>query len=236
MKKLFIAVIGIALLSLSACKEEAGEGILNMRYATMINNQTLELDQVYELNGDSVYFTLINYYISDVEVMDKDGNTSIEIKDVALVDLAEPSTFEYNYTLEANAYKNPSFTVGLSDARNATDPSSYGSDHPMSLNRSMYWVMAQAYIYFKIEGFRINNGVNEPIVYHVGMNGFAQTKEKEQAFSINKDNTTTLITTLNMNDLFSNVDFATEPETHTMNNMPLAMKLMDNFVNAISVE
>ena len=87
-----------------------------------------------------------------------------------------------------------------------------------------------------MEGFRINNGVDEPLVYHVGMNGFAQTKLKEQAFSINKDNTTTIVTTLDMNDLFVNIDFDTEPETHTMNNMPLAMKMMNNFVNALSVD
>ena len=236
MKKLFIAVIGIALLSLSACKEEAGEGILNMKYATIINDENLELNKVYDLDGDSVYFTLINYYISDVEIMDKDGNSAIEVKDVTLIDLSDPTTFEFNYTLESDAYKNPSFTVGLTDDRNATDPSSYASDHPMSLNRSMYWLMSQAYIYFKVEGFRINNGVDEPLVYHVGMNGFAQTKLKEQAFSINKDNTTTIATTLDMNDLFVNIDFDTEPETHTMNNMPLAMKMMNNFVNALSVD
>ena len=63
MKKFFIAVIGIALVSLSACKEEAGEGVLNMKYATIINDENLELNKVYDLDGDSVYFTLINYYI-----------------------------------------------------------------------------------------------------------------------------------------------------------------------------
>ncbi len=236
MKKLFIAVIGIALVSLSACKEEAGEGVLNMKYATIINDENLELNKVYDLDGDSVYFTLINYYISDVEIMDKDGNAAIEVKDVTLVDLSDPTTFEFNYTLEADAYKNPSFTVGLTDNRNATDPSSYASNHPMSLNRSMYWLMAEAYIYLKVEGFRINNGIDEPLVYHVGMNGFAQTKLKEKAFSINKGNTTTIVTTLDMNDLFVNIDFDTEPETHTMNNMPLAMKMMNNFVNALSVD
>ena len=236
MKNLFIAVIGIALLSLSACKEEAGEGVLNMKYATIINDENLELNKVYDLDGDSVYFTLINYYISDVEIMDKDGNSAIEVKDVTLIDLSDPSTFEFNYTLEADAYKNPSFTVGLTDDRNATDPSSYASDHPMSLNRSMYWLMAEAYIYLKVEGFRINNGIDEPLVYHVGMNGFAQTKLKEKAFSINKGNTTTMVTTLDMNDLFVNIDFDTEPETHTMNKPSLARKMMNNFVNALSVD
>lgn len=236
MKKLFIAIVGIALLSLNACKEEAGEGVLTMKYATTINDETLELNKVYDMDGDSVYFTLINYYISDVEISDKDGNSAIAINDVALIDLSDPSTFEYSFNLEANAYKNPSFTVGLTDDRNATDPSSYASDHPMSLNRSMYWLMSQAYIYFKVEGFRIQNGVDEPLVYHVGMNGFSQTKVKEDAFSINDGNTTTIITTLDLNDLFSNIDFDTEPETHTMNNMPLAMKMMNNFVNALSVD
>ncbi|MEJ6694237.1 MAG: hypothetical protein QNK51_00225 [Chitinophagales bacterium] len=234
MKNYFLLIISIALLSIGACKEEQGEGDLNMKYAATLNGGNLELNQTYLLNGDSVYFTLIQYYICDASISDKDGITSLALKDVAFIDFSEPSSLDYNFTLDAAAYKNPTYTVGLSDERGATDPSSYASDHPMSLNRSMYWLMANAYVYFKIEGFRIKNGIDEPLVYHVGMDGFSQNKEVPQSFTINKGNSTTLITTLDLNEVFANINFTTEPETHTMNNMPLAQKLMNNFVNALT--
>jgi len=234
MKNYFLVIISALLISISACKEERGDGDLNLKYAATLNGGNLELNQTYLLNGDSVYFTLIQYYICDASISDKDGATSLDLKDVTFIDFSEPSSLDYNFTLDATAYKNLTYTVGLSDERGATDPSSYASDHPMSLNRSMYWLMANAYVYFKIEGFRIKNGIDEPLVYHVGMNGFAQNKEAAQSFTINKGNTTSLITTLNLNEVFANINFDTEPETHTMNNMPLAQKLMNNFVNALT--
>ena len=233
--RIFLLVFISALLfTVSSCKEEQGDGILNLKYAASLDGGNLELNQTYILNGDSVYFTLIQYYICDASISDKDGATSLDLSDVSFIDFSEPSSLDYNFTLDATAYKNLTYTVGLSDERGATDPSSYASDHPMSLNRSMYWLMANAYVYFKIEGFRIKNGVDEPLVYHVGMNGFAQNKEAPQSFTINKGNTTSLITTLDLNEVFANINFDTEPETHTMNNMPLAQKLMNNFVNALT--
>lgn len=235
MKNYVFAIMSIALLALSACKEETGEGVLNMKYTATVNNENLTLNKTYLMNGDSVYFTLIQYYVSDLTINDKDGNSAIDVMDVAFIDFAEPSSLEYNFNMEATAYKNPGFTIGLSDDRAASDPSSFASDHPMSLNSSMYWLMSNSYIYFKIEGFRLKNGLEEPIVYHVGLNGYARTREVENAFSVNDGNTTTIVTTLNLNDVFTNIDFDTEPETHTMNNMPLAQKMMNNFAAAISV-
>ncbi len=235
MKNIFFAIMSIALLSLTACSEEAGEGILTLKYAATVNSENLELNKTYVMDGDSVYFTLLQYYTSDIFIEDKDGTTETEIMDVSFIDFSEESSLEFSTTLEATAYKNPSYTVGLSDTRGAADPSSFGSDHPMSLNSSMFWIMSNSYIYFKIEGFRIKNGIEDPLVYHVGLTGYGENKQAQKAFSINDGNTTTLVTTLNLNEVFGNIDFDTEPETHQMNNMPLARKMMTNFANALSV-
>lgn len=236
MKNYFLAILSIAIVGLSSCtEEEVGEGTLTMKYETKINNTPLVLNQTYDMDGDMVYFTLVQYYVSGVSIQDKDATTTIELKDVELVDVSDESTLSFSKTLTSGAYKSPSFTLGLSDELNATDPSTYESDHPMSLSRSTYWLMANAYIYFKIEGFRTINGVDEPFVYHVGANGLYRDLMADQAVSINKDNTTTIVSSLDLNSVFSNVDFATESETHTGNNMPLAIKMMDNFANAISI-
>ena len=236
MKNIFYAIIAIAIFGLNSCKEEAGEGTLKMKYEAKVNNSNLELNKNYTINGDSVYFTMVKFYVSDVSIQDKDGIAAIEVKDVALVDFSNLSSTEFSYTLEAAAYKNPSFTVGLSDERNGTEPSSYASSSPLSLGTSMYWMMANSYIYFKIEGFRILNGVEAPLVYHVGLDGLGDSAGAQKGFSINNGNTTTVLTILDLDAVVATIDFDTESETHTTNNMPLAQKMMNNFVGALNVQ
>jgi hypothetical protein len=237
MKNIFYAIIAIAIFGLNSCKDEieAGEGTLVMKYEAKVNNSNLALNTDYTINGETVYFTTLKFYVSDVHIHDKDGANEFDLKDVALIDFSDESTTSFASTLASGAYKNPMYSVGLSTDLNASDPSSFASDHPMSLGNSMYWMMSNAYIYFKIEGFREVNGVDEPFVYHVGHMVLAQSKMVEKAFSINNGNTTTVLNTLDLNSVFANIDFDTESETHTMNNMPLANKMMSNFVNGISI-
>ena len=236
MKNLFFAILAIAIFSLNACtEEEAGEGTLVMKYEAKANNETLQFNTDYVIHGDTVYFTTLKFYVSDVHIHDQDGANMMEVKDVALIDFNDESSTSFSKTLASGAYKNPMYAVGLSTDRNASDPSTFDSDHPMSLGTSMYWMMSNAYIYFKIEGFRKQGGVDEPFVYHVGHMVLAQNKMGDNAFSINKGNTTTILNTLDLDSVFDNIDFDTESETHTMNNMPLANKMMTNFVEGISV-
>lgn len=133
-------------------------------------------------------------------------------------------------------YKNFTSLLGLSNELNATIPSQYTSSHPLGLDAANYWLMANSYIYLKIEGFRLNNGVEEPFTYHVGLDDFYREKTLDRSFTINKGNTTTLLGLISINDLFANIDFDTEYETHTTNNMTLAVKMMDNFSNALTLE
>ena len=236
MKNIFYATLAIAMFSLNSCKVETGEGTLKMKYEAKVNNSSLELNKDYLINGDTIYFTMLKFYVSDVFVEDKDGLNEIAVKDAALVDFSNLSSTEFSYTLPAAAYKNPSFTVGLSDERNGTDPSSYPSSSPLSLGTSMYWMMANSYIYFKIEGFKRVNGGQSPLAYHVGLDGMGQATGVQKGLTIHKGNTTTVRSILDLNELFANIDFATEYETHTTNNMPLAQKMMNNFVGALNVQ
>lgn len=237
MKNIFYAIIAIAIFGLNSCKEEvaAGEGTLTMKYEAKVNNMPLVFDQIYDLNGDSVRFEVLKFYVSDVHIHDQDGANMMEVKDVDLINFNNEASTSFSTLLASGAYKNPMYSVGLSLDLNASDPSTFESTHPLSLGNSMYWMMSNAYIYFKIEGFRTINGIEEPFVYHVGHMVLAQEKELEKAFSINKGTTTTLVNTLDLNSVFSNIDFDTESETHTMNNMPLANKMMGNFTNGLSI-
>lgn len=233
MKNYFLIAITFLALILSSCKEEVGEGTLNLKFNARINSSDLQFNQYYDMDGDSVRFEIFKFYISDFSLMDKDATQTIEVVEVALVDFQDEGSTTISKTLEVNSYKNPSFLIGLSNARNETDPSSYASAHPLSLDQGNYWLMANSYIFFKIEGFRTKNGVETPFVFHVGGNDMFGAINLERSLSINKGNTSTLVGNIDINSLFSNIDFDIENQTHSPN--PLAFKLMANFVNSLSV-
>jgi hypothetical protein len=236
MKHVSFIIPLFVVLFLTACKDETPVGNLEMQFSAKVNNSPLSFDNVLLVDDDSLIFKVFHFYVSEIQISDKDDLQSIELKDVALINFKEAETASINFELEANAYKNPSFLVGLSNALNESDPSSYPSSHPMSLNEGNYWIMSNSYIYFKIEGFRVLNGVQYPFTYHVGLNDYAQLKSLDKAFSINEGNTTTLLANINVNELFENIDFNTEFETHTIGTEVLAQKMMNNFVNALSIQ
>lgn len=235
-KHIKLAVVFIALtIALSSCKKDK-EGTITINYKATVNNQELTFDNPFIINGDTIVFEVFKFYTSDINITDKNDNQTITLGDVHLVDYENIDSKTYSTTIEATAYKNPTFIVGLSDERNATDPSSYASSNPLSLQQGNYWMMASSYIFFKIEGFRTVNGVDEPIVYHVGFNGMGVEKVAQKAFSVYDKGNTNINFTVDFDDLFANIDFDTEGTTHTTDNMTLAQKMMDNFVNATTIE
>ncbi|MCB9226051.1 MAG: MbnP family protein [Chitinophagales bacterium] len=221
--------------TLSSCKKDE-EGTIKINYKATVNDQELSFYQPYIINGDTITFELFKFYTSDIKIYDKDDNSAISLGDVHLVNYDDADSKTQSITVDATAYKNPTFMIGLSDERNMTDPSSYTSDSPLSLQQGNYWLMASSYIYFKIEGFRKVNGVNEPMVYHVGFNGMGVEKTAQKALSVFDEGTTNINFTVDFDDMFANIDFDTESTTHTTDNMPLAQKMMDNFVNATTIE
>lgn len=234
MKKYLVIFVALITLSLNSCKDD-NEGDLVLDFNARINSTNLEFNRYYDMDGDSVRFEIFKFYISDYSILNKDGDASLPLGDVYLVDFENEASTSITNTLEVQSYKNPSFRLGLSNTQNATDPSTYESSHPLSLNQGNYWLMSNSYIYFKIEGYYREGGVEYPFVYHVGFDDLFADINVERSFSVQANAKTTLLANIDINSLFDNIDFATESNTHTTNNMPLAEKMMDNFANAISI-
>jgi len=230
----YLNFLGIMiLLTLIACKSDDGEGTLALEFNAEVDSEVLEFNKFYVINGDSVKFELLKFYISDYSIQDKDGETTTVLEDVAIINLKEEDEDFINYTLDEGVYKNPSLNIGLTVEQNESEPTSYASDHPLSAQQGNYWMMADSYIYIKLEGQYMMNGVEESFVYHIGHNEYVRNVEVDKSFSIHDGNTTTLIATLNLNTIFEDIDFATESTTHEAND--LAEKMLTNFMNSFSI-
>ena len=229
-----LSVFIAAFLILSSCNKD-GEGNLAIQFNPKFENQAFDLNQVYLFNGDSIEFTVAQFYVSDVSTENKDGNESILLKDVALINF-ENETNDLVFTMPEGAYKNIHLGLGLNPVQNATDPSTYPEEHPMSLLASNYWMMSNSYIFLKIEGRHIENGVITPFAYHVGTDPFFRNyANTNRSYSINKDATTTLIADVNFADILFTLTLPEDNDTHTSNDLVLAAEVADNFLNSVNV-
>lgn len=234
MKKLFIAVV-LGLFGFSSCTDGEGTGNLVLEFNAKFENQPFELNQVYMLDGDSVEFTILKYYISEVTTSDKDGNLLEPLSNIELIDFKDGSNTR-TFEMQEGAYKNLYFGVGVKEDLNGMDPSVYDEDHPLSLANSNYWMMSNSYVFFKLEGMHTKNGLVTPIAYHLGTDALYRTTSNEnRPYTIHSDLTTTMVVEVAVDEIFNSLSLPADNDTHTGNNFPLAVTMTDNVVSSIAI-
>ncbi len=217
-----------------SCKKD-GEGTLRINYKAIVNQQPLQLNTPYLIGTDTIVFERFNMYISDMKIYNKDEENYISLEEVNLIKYGDMETIVSDFVLPQNAYKNFYLTLGLTDDLNAKDPSSFASDHPLSSDQGNYWLMANSYVYVKIEG-KYHNGTTTPLAYHIGLDGMGrELSNTTKGYSIHDGNVTNLFFKIDINQFLDALNLPSESDTHTTDNMPLAEKVVDALQNAISI-
>ena len=111
-------------------------------------NTTSEADMGYSFN-----MTRMEYYISEIKLI-HDGGVVTPVTDLyLLVDPAVDTEFDLG-EFAISSLEKIQFSVGVDQAHNHLDPSSYPSGHPLApQNPSMHWGWAAGYRFIAIEGF-----------------------------------------------------------------------------------
>jgi hypothetical protein len=252
MKKIFqLSAIILAAISISftSCKKDVAEEPTpsteqNLMFHIHSNVGT------HEANYDSTFqtvsgrqFTIEDYrmYISNIVLIKNDGS---ELPITGKVILTNPETEEYSLGMvPVGNYKGFKFLVGLDSATNHSDPSIYATSDPLSVQTpSIHWAWSSGYIFWKVEGkvdttAAQNGPVNVDYLYHIGMDSYKrQIDFSTAAFSVISGQDQMVHIEFDLLEALSNVNMTTEIMTHTMDNMPLATKIADNWQAAFSVE
>lgn len=181
------------------------------------------------------------FYISNVVLIKDDGSEYPFTNKVILVN---PTTNEYDLgDAPVGSYKGFKFILGLDSATNHSDPTIYPASNPLSIQSpSIHWTWNSGYIFMKVEGqvdtTLANTGTpNYDFFYHIGMDMFKRNIDfSTEAFTIVSGSDKEIGLEFDLLEMLSNVDMRTENETHTMNNMPLATKIADNWSSAFTIE
>ena len=193
----------------------------------------------YSINGVATSFSLLQFYVSGVNMMGPDLNYDIE-DSYALV---KPDGGMYTIGKgKVTHTQTMTFNLGIDPATNSqseTDFASWAADHPLAAQSpNMHWNWLKGYIFLKLEGMvdTNNDGTpDSPLVAHCGTDDLMRTVGLEIHKEVDSE-TAMVHYHLDWAKLFTDIDIANDNITHTGDNIDLAVKIMDNFPSIFSVK
>ncbi len=215
---------------------------LKFHLHTQVGNQLANYTSTFtQASGRKFILEDFRYYVSNIKLIKEDGS---EYPLTGKVLLAKPSQQDYELGLvPVGNYKGLKFIIGLDSVTNHSDPTSYASGNPLAIQTpGIHWSWSSGYIFFKVEGLcdttaAANGSATYPFFFHIGMDSFKRTIDfSTSSFSVVSGSDKEVAFVFDLKKVLQNVDLRTENETHTMNNMPLATKIANNFSAAMELE
>jgi hypothetical protein len=218
---------------------------LSLKFRHFFNNELFSFDSIYQDDfGNSIQFSRASFYFGKLNVKNSINNL-VEMSEKYF--LISPSETIYNYgTINNYNISSLDFTIGIDSVTNHLDPAIYQSDNDLSYQTpSMHWHMGinpqqWSYLFLVIEGkVDMNNNQvfdnGEDFVFHIGGDGFSLMINNLECTS-DKLSTLNYEIKLNVNwkSIITNIDLSTDNFTHTMDNIVLSNKVIENANQFIS--
>ena len=172
MKKFLFGLtfLSLATLFTTSCdpvkSAEPGSLTLEFEHVFGSSNEAFNLQSwyVHPMTGDSLNFSMLKYYISNVTLTAEDGTTWEAPESYYLIDASNPTSALV--TLEdvpANQYTGLSFVLGVDSLHNISGAQT-GALDPAN---GMFWSWNTGYIFVKVEGSSPQAAMGE-FQYHLG--------------------------------------------------------------------
>ena len=237
-------IILLSIFTLVSCKKEDNVSIpqtLTFHWHSMVGTKDAKF--VTPFTSNSINFNLSDwrYYVSNFVLIKSDGTEYPIDGNVFLINIAQD---EYEIeNIPTGNYKGFRFTVGLDSATNHKDPTTYEASNPLSIQSpGIHWSWSSGYIFMKIEGkydstVAQTGPIDQPFFYHIGMDKMKQNIDfSTHAFTVSDGGANTIHLSMDILKLLDELDLRTENATHTFDNMALAQKIKNTWVNVFEVE
>jgi hypothetical protein len=185
MKRNFSIILLSAAIIISSCKDKKSEsptpsnlGPLSIHMVNRAGSETLVLGNNYvNANGDTLKFSIFNYYISNIKLIKEDGSEWSQPYDSSyyLIKQIDPSSTSFIIPdVPAGNYTGISFIIGVDSAKSVSSIDDRpGVLDPTQGAKGMYWAWNSGYIFFKAEGTSPQAPINpntsqRTFMYHIG--------------------------------------------------------------------
>ncbi len=216
-------------------------------------------------DGNAIKFVQMDFYISNVALMKDNSPESpeVELTEIDFVDLTYTNEIDAmnGYTIvfdqiPTGSYAGLKIGIGVPADLNRDVPEDYGSTHPLNKN-SHYWEGWSSYIFAKIEAgadldgdgeIVIGGAESEGLSYHTGTDEVYQEVIIAHPIDLVEDQTFKLNLNVDLNQVFltSNPDHDLNGDgyldidefrgTHTNDKLEVAIKMMENLANSITLD
>lgn len=247
----YALLISSVIFSASSCKKDkeeetveptATEQNLRLHIHTQVGNQFADYTSTFaQASGRKFTLSDFRYYISGIVLIKADGS---EFPISGKVLLVKPSVQDYALGMvPVGDYKGIRYTMGLDSATNHSNPTVYSSENPLAIQTpSMHWSWSSGYIFTKVEGLcdttlAANGPANYPFFFHVGTDMMKRSINfSSSSFTVTGTEEKEVALVFDLKKVLQNIDLRTENSTHTMDNMGLATKFVNNYAGATSIE
>lgn len=174
MKNFSVVGLLILLVSMQSCVKkpdpvvETPKGTFKVTVENMAGNELMVLnDKWYKNeNGDSVKFTIFNYFLSNVKLTKEDGSVYAVPESYFLLKQSDASSKSFVLNdIPPGTYVSMSFLIGVDSTRNVSGAQTGALDQASG----MFWDWNTGYVMAKMEGLSPQaTQFNGNIVYHLG--------------------------------------------------------------------
>jgi hypothetical protein len=217
------------------------DSLLNLRltFHHFFDNKTFSFDSIYSDDfGNEIQFSRAAFYCGNINY--KNNNITNETTDQYILVSANKLNYDYGQ-ISNTEISSIDITIGVDSITNHIDPANYQNNNDLSYQTpSMHWQMGinssdWSYLFIVLEGkVDINEDgtfdSGESFIFHVGGDAFSIKKENlvcnliETTSQLNYE----IQLDANWKSLIDSVDLSNDNFTHTMDNIPLATKIIEN--------
>ncbi|NND04743.1 MAG: hypothetical protein HKN87_00060 [Saprospiraceae bacterium] len=239
--KYFVILIFSMVLLFASCKkdDEIGPAQVTFAFDFTVDGESLVFGETYIINNQSVSFKTANYYIGGLRLQHSDGSTIDLSTQYLLAGLGNTATLSGDVPI--GDITKAEFFVGVDPVNNTQSEDSFVSrptNDPLGIkDPSMHWNWNTGYKFVRFDGEVDTDDdgvVDTPIAYHLGSDPLLTNMNINKTLNL-KSGENTITFDFQLEQFFSSVDFKNELDTHTGNNLPLAMRLRDNLDAAITL-
>lgn len=182
--------------------------------------------------------------VQNGEAKVKDSNSEVAYFDFSsLTDVAKATEgLTTSFVMKKGDYTTLDIGIGVPKALNAKTPSDFANNNPLS-EVSEYWSAWDSYIFTKTEGALDTAKINRfdlQYSYHTGTNDMFRTASLAKPFSITAGGVTNLTLNIDVSEILAGktgtVDILKHQNAHSLNEVPTAKLLSDNYQNAFSFQ
>ncbi len=249
MKKAILLGILVVVLTPSCKKkkenpscEAVEDGTIKLNLHHMVGPATFEFNTDFTDDyGNNYQFTRADWYLRVPGFLQHDNVTPIVNTNSYFK--IDPEVLELTYgAIAPTALHNMQWGVGVDSTTNHLDPNTYVTGSALSnQSPSMHWGWSTGYIFCVLEGLVDidGNGSYDPLetfALHVGMDGnYRDGANLHVNTEVTDGGTTNIHLDVDYSSFIDSVDLSIENSTHTMDNMPLAMKIANNFNKVLNL-